>query len=184
MAEIATRTRVSRLSAEAFSTDFAGSLRPASMARCTGSSGGFASYRRDPLLGTYREGGAGDHVRAVECVPWLAPHLGCWISDAACYNYLYEIKPPSSTCRRPPPQHAHCSPLRRIRSTVCSSVVHTRLTNPPQHRIARQGSIGRLPRSLRAGDASGDFLVPTLRSGGSMRRSASHTPDQHEEVGA
>jgi hypothetical protein len=23
-------------------------------------------YRRDPLLGTYREGGDGDHVRAVE----------------------------------------------------------------------------------------------------------------------
>ena len=43
---------------EAFKTDFARSLRPASMARCTGSSGGFASYRRDPLLGTYREGGA------------------------------------------------------------------------------------------------------------------------------
>jgi hypothetical protein len=34
---------------------FARSLRPASMARCTASSGGFASYRRDPLLGTCRE---------------------------------------------------------------------------------------------------------------------------------
>ena len=32
--------------------DFARSRRPASVARCTGSSGGFASYRRDPLLGT------------------------------------------------------------------------------------------------------------------------------------
>jgi hypothetical protein len=42
---------------KAFSRDIARSLRPASMARCTGSSGGFASYRRDPLLGTCREGG-------------------------------------------------------------------------------------------------------------------------------
>ena len=62
---------------EAFSTDFARSLRPASMARCTGSSDGFASYRRDPLVGTDREGGAGDHVRAVECVRRLDPNLGC-----------------------------------------------------------------------------------------------------------
>ena len=61
---------------EAFKTDFARSLRPASMARCTGSSGGFASYRRDPLLGTYREVGAGVHVRAVECVQGLDPNLG------------------------------------------------------------------------------------------------------------
>lgn len=77
---------------EAFSTDVARSLRPASMARCTGSSGGFASYRRDPLLGTYREGGAGDHVRAVECVRRLDPQVGCSTLDAACYNFLYEIK--------------------------------------------------------------------------------------------
>jgi hypothetical protein len=40
-----------------FSTDFTRSLRPASMARCTGSSGGFASYRREPLVGTYRGAG-------------------------------------------------------------------------------------------------------------------------------
>jgi hypothetical protein len=37
-------------------TAFAGSLRPASVARCTGSSGGFASYRRDPLVEAHREG--------------------------------------------------------------------------------------------------------------------------------
>lgn len=43
------------LSAGPFSNDFASSLRPASMARCTGSSGGFASYRRDPLVDTHSE---------------------------------------------------------------------------------------------------------------------------------
>jgi hypothetical protein len=62
------------------------------MARCTGSSGGFAYYRRDPLLGTCREGGGGDHVRAVELEqkPWK-------LSKPTCYNFLYEIKIPDST---------------------------------------------------------------------------------------
>jgi hypothetical protein len=57
--EIADRTTAGHMvgRADAFKTDFARSLRPASMARCTGSSGGFASYLRDPLLGTYREKG-------------------------------------------------------------------------------------------------------------------------------
>ena len=78
-AEMADRTRVSEMLGrmEPFSKDFARSLRPASMARCTGSSGGFASYRRDPLLGTYRDGGVGDQVRAVKCVPRLDPNPGC-----------------------------------------------------------------------------------------------------------
>ena len=88
---------------EAFSTDFARSLRPASLARCTGSSGGFASYRRDPLLGTYREGGAGEHVRAVECVRRPDPYHGCRTSDAACYNFLYEIEPSSASASLLPP---------------------------------------------------------------------------------
>jgi hypothetical protein len=57
---------------EALSSDFARSLRPASMARCAGSSGGFASYRRDPLVEAHREGG------------------GRW--PGACYNFLYEIQ--------------------------------------------------------------------------------------------
>ena len=53
MAEIADRTTAGNMvgRTEAFSRDFARSVRPASMARCTGPSGGFASYRRDPLLG-------------------------------------------------------------------------------------------------------------------------------------
>ena len=51
-----------------FTTAFARSLRPASMARCAGSSGGFASYRRDPLVD--------------------AP-VG---RRGACYNFLYCIE--------------------------------------------------------------------------------------------
>jgi hypothetical protein len=46
----------SRMSAEAFTTDVARSLRAASIARCAVSSGGFASYRRDPLGEAHREG--------------------------------------------------------------------------------------------------------------------------------
>ncbi len=73
----------------AFTTDFAGSLRPASMARCTGSSGGFASHRRDPLLGTYREGRAADHVGAGVC---RRSGLRLPETDRDCYNFLYEIE--------------------------------------------------------------------------------------------
>jgi hypothetical protein len=68
------------------------SLRPASMARCTGSSGGFASYRRDPLLGSTERAGVGNHVRAVECVPELVRSLVAEPRMRACYNFLYEIK--------------------------------------------------------------------------------------------
>ena len=87
--------------------DFARSLRPASMARCTGSSGGFASYRRDPLAGTYREGGAGDHVRTVECLPRLDHNVGYRTSDAACYNFLYciEVVAKDQDPRGPPAIH-------------------------------------------------------------------------------
>jgi hypothetical protein len=53
---IADLTMASRMSAEAFTTDVARSLRAASIARCAVSSGGFASYRRDPLGEAYREG--------------------------------------------------------------------------------------------------------------------------------
>jgi len=74
---------------EAFSTDVARSLRPASMARCTGPSGGFASYRRDPLLGTYREGRAADHVGAGVC---RRSGLRLPETDRDCYNFLYEIE--------------------------------------------------------------------------------------------
>jgi hypothetical protein len=65
---IADLTMASRMSAEAFTTDVARSLRAASIARCAVSSGGFASYRRDPLGEAYREG------------------------PGACYNFLYCIK--------------------------------------------------------------------------------------------
>jgi len=53
---IADLTMASRMSAEAFTTDVARSLRAASIARCAVSSGGFASYRRDPLGEAHREG--------------------------------------------------------------------------------------------------------------------------------
>ena len=53
---IADLTMANRMSAEAFTTDVARSLRAASIARCAGSSGGFASYRRDPLGEAHREG--------------------------------------------------------------------------------------------------------------------------------
>jgi hypothetical protein len=62
------------------------------MARCTGSSGGFASYLRDPLLGTYRETGL------VIMSAQSSAHAG-WTRTLvaepqmpACDNFLYCIK--------------------------------------------------------------------------------------------
>ena len=54
---------------EGFTTAFARSRRPASMARCTGSSGGFAPHRRDPLEEAHREIlQPGRHVSSAEAI--------------------------------------------------------------------------------------------------------------------
>ena len=67
MAEIAAEPRPATWSGrlEAFSTDFRQIAATGEYGPMHGVIGPFASYRRDPLLGTYREGGAGDHGRAV-----------------------------------------------------------------------------------------------------------------------
>jgi hypothetical protein len=52
----------------------------------------FASYRRDPLLGTYREGRVADHVGAVECVRGWTRTMVAEPRMPACHNFLYCIK--------------------------------------------------------------------------------------------
>ena len=61
-------TAASSLSAEVSTRPSLRSLRAASMARCAGSSGGVAFYRRDPLVEAHQDG------------------------RGLCYNFLYEIK--------------------------------------------------------------------------------------------
>jgi hypothetical protein len=77
---------------EAFSSDFALIAATGEYGPMHGVIGRVRLLSLRSAIGTYRESGVGGHVRAVECVPSLDLNLGWWPSDAACYNFLYEIQ--------------------------------------------------------------------------------------------